>query len=146
MVCEVKKRFGYDDTLDVFGIHGIGGIFGAVLTGVLATSAVNPIFKDASGAALPVGWIEGNGMQVVNQLIGVGITIALAAIGSIVILKFVDLVIGLRVSESEEAVGLDATQHGETAYVFEPAIETSIPPTITSTASVELAPPKLVLE
>lgn len=121
MVCEVKKRFGYDDTLDVFGIHGIGGIFGAILTGVLATSAVNPIFKDPSGTALPVGLIEGNAMQVINQLIGVGITIALAAVGSIVILKFVDLVIGLRVSESEEAVGLDATQHGETAYVFEDA-------------------------
>jgi Amt family ammonium transporter len=119
MVCEVKKRFGYDDTLDVFGIHGIGGIFGAVLTGVLATSATNPIFKDANGNALPVGWIEGNAMQVVNQLAGIGIAVLLAVVGSILILKFVDLTIGLRVSESEEAVGLDATQHGETAYVFE---------------------------
>src|SRR5215204_1461753 len=119
MVCEVKKRFGYDDTLDVFGIHGIGGIFGAILTGVLATSAINPIFKDANGTATPVGWIEGNAMQVVNQLAGIGIVIALAVVGSILILKFVDLVIGLRVSESEETEGLDATQHGETAYVFE---------------------------
>lgn len=119
MVCEVKKRFGYDDTLDVFGIHGIGGIFGAIMTGFLATSAVNPIFKDANGNALPVGLIDGNAVQIVNQLIGVGIVIALAAVGSILILKFVDLVIGLRVSHSEETVGLDATQHGETAYVFE---------------------------
>ncbi|HEY8559863.1 MAG TPA: ammonium transporter [Pyrinomonadaceae bacterium] len=119
MVCEVKKRFGYDDTLDVFGIHGIGGIFGAVLTGVFATSAINPIFKDASGNALPVGLIEGNAMQVVNQLAGIGIAVVMAIVGSILILKFVDLVIGLRVSESEETVGLDATQHGETAYVFE---------------------------
>jgi len=119
MVCEVKKRFGYDDTLDVFGIHGIGGIFGAVLTGVLATSAVNPIFKDDGGNPLPVGLIEGNAMQVVNQLAGIGIAVALAVAGSILILKFVDLTIGLRVSESEETAGLDATQHGETAYVFE---------------------------
>jgi Amt family ammonium transporter len=119
MVCEVKKRFGYDDTLDVFGIHGIGGIFGAILTGVFATSKINPIFKDASGNILPVGLIEGNAMQVVNQLAGVGISIVLAVIGTLVILKFVDVVVGLRVSESEEAVGLDATQHGETAYVFE---------------------------
>lgn len=119
MVCEVKKRFGYDDTLDVFGIHGIGGIFGALMTGILATSAVNPIFKDASGNALPVGLIDGNAMQIVNQLAGIGIAVALAVVGSILILKFVDLVIGLRVSETDETVGLDATQHGETAYVFE---------------------------
>jgi Amt family ammonium transporter len=119
MVCEAKKRFGYDDTLDVFGIHGIGGIFGAVLTGVFATSAINPIFKDASGAALPVGLIEGNAMQVVNQLAGIGIAVAMAVVGSLLILKFVDLIIGLRVSESDETAGLDATQHGDTAYVFE---------------------------
>jgi ammonium transporter, Amt family len=143
MVCEVKKRFGYDDTLDVFGIHGIGGIFGAVLTGVFATSAVNPIFKDASGNTLPVGWIEGNGVQVVNQLIGVAITVALASIGSILILLFVDLVIGLRVSESDETAGLDASQHGETAYVFEPISENSFPPAF----QMEAVPPsELALE
>ncbi len=119
MVCEVKKRFGYDDTLDVFGIHGIGGIFGAIMTGVLATRAINPIFKDGGENTLPVGLIDGNAMQIVNQLVGIGISIALAVVGTLVILKFVDLVIGLRVSESEETTGLDATQHGETAYVFE---------------------------
>jgi ammonium transporter, Amt family len=119
MVCEVKKRFGYDDTLDVFGIHGIGGIFGAILTGIFATSAINPIFKDASGNILPVGLIEGNAMQVFYQLVGIGISVALAIVGTLVILKFVDMVIGLRVSESEETAGLDATQHGEAAYIFE---------------------------
>ncbi len=118
MVCEVKKLLGYDDTLDVFGIHGIGGIFGAILTGVFATSSINPIFKDTAGNALPVGLIEGNPMQIVNQLIGVGIAIGLSVVGSIVILKIVDMVIGLRVSETDETTGLDATQHGETAYVF----------------------------
>lgn len=128
MVCEVKKRFGYDDTLDVFGIHGIGGMLGAVLTGILASSTINPIFKDADGAALPVGLLEGNPVQVVNQLIGIGLSIAMAVAGSLVILKFVDLVIGLRVSEVDEAAGLDVTQHGETAYVFEPLGENSEQP------------------
>ena len=119
MVCEVKKFFGYDDTLDVFGIHGIGGIFGAILTGVFATSTINPIFTDEAGNILPVGLIEGNAIQIVNQLVGIGIAVAMAVVGTFLILKFVDLVIGLRVSETEEIVGLDATQHGETAYVFE---------------------------
>ncbi|MEZ5425850.1 MAG: ammonium transporter [Pyrinomonadaceae bacterium] len=115
MVCEVKKLLGYDDTLDVFGIHGIGGIFGALLTGVLATKAVNPIFADDAA----VGLVDGNAFQVVNQLVGIGIAIALSVVGTLVILKVVDLVIGLRVSETQEIEGLDATQHGETAYVFE---------------------------
>lgn len=119
MVAEVKKLLGYDDTLDVFGIHGIGGIFGAVMTGIFATSTVNAVFKDEAGNALPVGLLEGNAMQLVNQLVGISIGIALAVVGTLVILKFVDLVIGLRVSETDEAVGLDVTQHGETAYVFE---------------------------
>jgi len=149
MVCEVKKRFGYDDTLDVFGIHGIGGMFGAVLTGVLATTLINPIFKDANGNALPVGWVDGNAMQVVNQLIGIGITIALAGIGTLVILKIVDLIIGIRVSETEEAVGLDATQHGETAYVFEADIHTSaeaILSKVKDTESGEMIPPNLAFK
>jgi Amt family ammonium transporter len=119
MVSEVKKLFGYDDTLDVFGIHGFGGTVGAILTGVLATGAINPVFKDAAGNVLPVGAIDGNSIQVVNQLVGVGIAIFMSAIGSLVILKAVDLVIGLRVSESDEIAGLDSSQHGENAYVFE---------------------------
>ncbi len=119
MVSEVKKFLGYDDTLDVFGIHGIGGIFGALMTGIFAISAINPIFKDADGKVLPVGLIEGNAAQIVNQLVGIGIGIALSVIGTFVILKVVDLAIGLRVSQSEETVGLDVTQHGETAYIFE---------------------------
>lgn len=113
-VSRLKTFFGYDDTLDVFGIHGIAGIMGALLTGVLATKAVNPIFKDADGNALPVGLIDGNSMQIVNQLIAVGVTILFAVIGSIVILKLVDLIIGLRVSPEQEIAGLDISQHGET--------------------------------
>ena len=122
MVVEVKKLFGYDDTLDVFGIHGFGGTIGALATGIFATSLVNPIFKDAAGTALPVGLLEGNPEQVLNQLAGVAIAVALGAGGTYVILKFVDLLIGLRVSEVEEIAGLDATQHGEVAYVFEESV------------------------
>ncbi|HRH46539.1 MAG TPA: hypothetical protein PKY82_33150, partial [Pyrinomonadaceae bacterium] len=118
MVAEIKHLFGYDDTLDVFGIHGFGGTLGAILTGVFATSQINPIFKDASGNPLPVGLLEGNSAQVLNQLAGIGIAIAFAAIGSFVILKVVDLLIGVRVSETAELEGLDASQHGESGYVF----------------------------
>ena len=116
MVTEVKKRLGYDDSLDVFGIHGTGGTLGAILTGVFATKAINPIFKDVAGNALPVGLVDGRPGQIVNQLIAIGITIALAAIGTIVLLKLVDLAIGVRVSEEDEIQGLDLSQHGEEGY------------------------------
>lgn len=113
MVTVVKERLGYDDSLDVFGVHGAGGTVGAILTGVFATSAINPIFKDAAGNPLPVGLVDGNAGQILNQLIAVGITIALAVIGSLVLLKLVDLTIGLRVSEAGEIEGLDSSVHGE---------------------------------
>ncbi|HEY0375568.1 MAG TPA: ammonium transporter [Pyrinomonadaceae bacterium] len=116
MVTVVKKRLGYDDSLDVFGVHGTGGTIGAVLTGVFATSAVNPVFKDAAGNPLPVGLVDGNGAQVLNQLTGIGVTVALAVIGTVVLLKIVDLVIGLRVNEEDEIQGLDLSQHGEDGY------------------------------
>jgi len=119
MVTEVKKRLGYDDSLDVFGVHGAGGTIGATLTGVFATSAINPIFKDAAGNPLPVGLVDGNPSQVINQLIGVGISIIIAVVGSLVILKIVDLVLGVRVREEEEIQGLDLSQHGEEGYNLE---------------------------
>jgi Amt family ammonium transporter len=115
-VTELKKRLGYDDSLDVFGVHGMGGTIGALLTGVFATSAVNPIFKDAAGNALPVGLLEGNAGQLLNQLIGVGLTVGIACVASLAILKVVDLFIGLRVSEEEELKGLDIALHGEAGY------------------------------
>ena len=118
MVTEVKKRLGYDDTLDVFGIHGIGGICGAILTGILANSAVNPVFKGPDGAPLPVGLLEGNSGQLINQGVGILLTVVLASVGTFVILKIVDLIIGVRVSEDHEVEGLDMSQHGETAYVY----------------------------
>lgn len=120
MVARVKHIFGYDDTLDVFGIHGVGGAVGALMTGVLATSVINPIFKDAAGNATAVGAIDGNYIQITYQLAGIGIAVVLASVGTFVVLKVVDLAIGLRVTENDEISGLDASQHGETAYAFEP--------------------------
>jgi len=118
MVSEVKKRFGYDDSLDVFGVHGTGGTIGALLTGVFATSAVNSIFKDSAGNTLPVGLVDGNGAQVLNQLAAVGVTVGVTVAGSFVILKLVDLIIGLRVSQEQELAGLDRSLHGEEGYDF----------------------------
>ena len=116
MVTEIKKRLGYDDSLDAFGVHGAGGTVGALLTGVFATSAVNPIFKDASGNPLPVGLIDGNSAQLGNQLAAVGITIVLSLLATFVILKAVDLLVGVRVSQEDELRGLDLSQHSEEAY------------------------------
>jgi Amt family ammonium transporter len=119
MVAIVKSKFGYDDSLDAFGVHGAGGTLGALLTGIFATSVVNPIFKDSQGNVLPSGLIEGNAHQVVNQLVGVLISWALAIVGTLAILKLVDVTIGLRVPEEEELQGLDLSQHGEEGYYWE---------------------------
>jgi Amt family ammonium transporter len=119
MVAKVKARFGYDDSLDAFGVHGAGGTLGGLLTGVFAVSTVNPIFKDASGRPLASGLLEGNSSQLVNQLVGVAVAWALAIVGTLVILKIVDLVVGLRVSEEAEVQGLDLSQHGEEGYSWE---------------------------
>jgi len=122
MVAKVKARFGYDDSLDAFGVHGVGGTVGALLTGVFATSLVNPIFKNAQGVALPSGMIDGNFTQIFNQLVGVVIAIALAVIGTLLILKLVDVIVGLRVPAEQEVEGLDITQHGEEGYNWEGGI------------------------
>ncbi len=121
MVTKVKALFGYDDSLDAFGVHGAGGTIGALLTGVFATRLINPIFKDGQGNALPVGLIDGNPHQLLNQLVGVGTAIALAVVGTVVVLKIVDAVIGLRVPAEHEVEGLDLTQHGEEGYSWEPS-------------------------
>jgi Amt family ammonium transporter len=119
MVVKVKGWFGYDDSLDAFGVHGAGGTLGAILTGVFASSAINPIFKDAkTGAVLPSGAIEGNWHQLLNQAVGVAIAWTVSIVGTIVLLKLVDLTIGLRVTREHELEGLDVTQHGEEGYEF----------------------------
>ena len=119
MVAKVKTVFGYDDSLDAFGVHGAGGTLGALLTGIFASSAVNPMFKDAQGNTLPSGLLEGNAHQIVNQLVGVAISWLLAIVGTLAILKLVDMTIGLRVSEEAEVQGLDLSQHGEEGYYWE---------------------------
>jgi len=119
MVTKVKSRFGYDDSLDAFGVHGAGGTIGALLTGVFASSAVNPIFKKANGEIVPSGLVEGNAHQLLNQLVGVAIAWGLAVVGTLIILKIVDSVVGLRVSEEHEIQGLDLSQHGEEGYYWE---------------------------
>ena len=119
MVTRVKARFGYDDSLDAFGVHGAGGTLGALLTGVFATSAVNEGLKDAAGRTMPLGLVDGNGAQVLNQFIACAIAWVLAIVGSLVILKICDLTVGLRVSKTQEIEGLDVSQHGEEGYIFE---------------------------
>jgi ammonium transporter, Amt family len=114
MVVKVKSLFGYDDSLDAFGVHGAGGTMGALLTGIFANSAINPIL----GAGKATGLLEGNGGQILNQLIGVAIAWALSIVGTLVILFVVDKVIGLRLSEEDERTGLDLSQHGEEGYDF----------------------------
>ena len=117
MVVKVKAAFGYDDSLDAFGVHGAGGTMGAILTGVFATSVINPIFgKDNAGNPLPTGLLEGNGHQLLNQMVGVSIAWSLSIVGTLIILFVVDKTIGLRVSEDEEREGLDLSQHGEEGY------------------------------
>ncbi|MEK6814608.1 MAG: ammonium transporter [Nitrospirota bacterium] len=108
-VTKIKAAFGYDDALDVFGIHGIGGTWGAIATGLFASKAVNDAGAD--------GLFFGGGFgQVTNQIIAVGATWALAIVATFVILKVVDAVVGLRVTDEDEVAGLDLSQHGETGY------------------------------
>ena len=109
----IKSKFGYDDSLDAFGVHGVGGFAGAILTGVFANSAV-------SGNDDYKGMLQDNGSlhQVINQLVGAGAALALTLVGSFILLKLIDAVIGLRVSQDEEIQGLDLSQHGEEGYIF----------------------------
>jgi len=116
MVTFVKMRMGYDDSLDAFGVHGAGGTLGALLTGVFASSLVNPILKNAAGATLPSGLIEGNAAQLGNQAIGVLIALTLGAAGSFVCLKVAGAVCGLRPDADQEESGLDLSMHGEEGY------------------------------
>src|SRR6202040_166370 len=102
MVAAVKKRFGYDDTLDAFGVHGAGGTLGAILTGVFATSLANDGLKDAGGHTMALGLVDGNSGQVINQIIGCAIAWGLAIAGTLIILKICDMTIGLRVTREQE--------------------------------------------
>ena len=107
----VKNKFGYDDSLDAFGVHGVGGTLGALLTGVFASKAVTND-KDKFGL------LEGNAHQLVAQLVGAAAAIVLAVVGTIILLKIVDSIVGLRVNQAGELQGLDINQHGEEGYIF----------------------------
>jgi ammonium transporter len=109
-VTVVKKRFGYDDALDVFGVHGIGGIWGAIATGLFASKAVNPAGAD--------GLFYGNPKQVLIQLLAVGVTIAYSAVVSGILYKIVDAIMKMRVTAKDETIGLDLSQHHENAYTI----------------------------
>ncbi|HEY3374901.1 MAG TPA: ammonium transporter [Candidatus Aquicultor sp.] len=106
----LKYKLGYDDSLDVVGVHGVGGVTGALLTGVFATTVIN-----SAGAN---GLLHGNPGLLVKQLIAVAVTIGFSFIGSFAILKVIDLVMGLRISEEDELTGLDLTQHAENGYAL----------------------------
>ena len=117
-VSGLKKLLGADDSLDVFGVHGVGGIIGALLTGVF--NSPNLGGPSAVGDWVTASMIAGDaysiGAQVLTQAKAVGLTILWSGVVSVVAFKVVDLVIGLRVSEEEEREGLDISSHGETAY------------------------------
>jgi len=114
MVSKVKQLFGYDDSLDAFGVHGMGGTLGAILTGVFATKDVNDLW-----GGKPMGLVDGNSGQIVNQLIGTAIAWSLGIVGTLVILKICDLVTGIRITEEQEIAGLDLSMHGEEGYNLE---------------------------
>ncbi len=115
-VTKLKAKFRYDDSLDVFGVHGIGSTIGMLLVGVLASAEVNPAIATTFKVNGALVSLAGGIGQLRNQVIGVVVTAALAGVATLVILKVVDAVIGLRVEPEEEAAGLDVSQHGEAAY------------------------------
>jgi Amt family ammonium transporter len=119
MVFGVKSFFGYDDSLDAFGVHGAGGTLGALLTGLFAASVINPIYgKDAAGNNIPTGAIDGHWGQILNQLAGVGVSWGISISGTLILLLIVDKIMGLRVTPEQEQAGLDLSQHGEEGYDF----------------------------
>ena len=109
---KIKAAFGYDDALDAFGVHGIGGTLGAILTGVFATRACWDI-----GAGKPLGLLEG-GTVLKGQIAAVVVTWVFSIVATFIILKVVDAVVGIRVSPQEETLGLDVSQHEEEGYIF----------------------------
>ena len=110
---KIKPMMGYDDSLDAFGVHGIGGTLGAILTGVFATRAAWDVDN-----GLKLGLIEGESRAFIGQLVAVGVTWVFSIVGTFIILKVIDVAMGLRVSEQDEVRGLDVSQHGEEGYIF----------------------------
>ncbi|HHK42749.1 MAG TPA: ammonium transporter, partial [Planctomycetaceae bacterium] len=104
---------GYDDSLDAFGVHGIGGTLGAILTGIFATRAVAPNYADGLLYSVSEG-----GPLLVGQIVAVVVTAVFSIVVTLVLLKVIDATIGLRVSQEDEMRGLDLSEHGEEGYIF----------------------------
>lgn len=115
-VTKIKSVCGYDDSLDVFGVHGVGSITGMLMLGFLASATVNPAIATTFKANGMTVSLAGGSHQFINQLVGVAVTVALAAVATFLIVKLVDATIGLRVDPEDEIAGLDLSQHGERAY------------------------------
>jgi ammonium transporter, Amt family len=115
-VSKLKAKFGYDDSLDVFGVHGVGSTVGLLLLGLFASADVNAAIGNTFQSGGKAISLAGSSMQLMNQLRGIAFTVVLAGVATYLILKLVDAVVGLRVSPEEEDSGLDLTQHGESAY------------------------------
>jgi Amt family ammonium transporter len=124
LAIRLRAKIGLDDSLDVVGVHGVGGLWGGVATGIFATAAVGGID----------GLIEGEPGQMVDQIVAIGVVAIYSFVVTSVILKVLDLAIGIRLTESDEELGIDVTQHGERGYVFDepigvPMTPISTPPT-----------------
>jgi Amt family ammonium transporter len=107
-VVNIKNKFSYDDSLDAFGVHGVGGVIGILATGLFATKMINPAGND--------GLFYGNASLLVTQAVAVLVVVAYSVTMTFVILKAVEFLVGLKVSDKEEVMGLDITQHEESAY------------------------------
>ena len=110
-ITKVKEYFKYDDSLDVFAVHGMCGIVGAIATGIFATKSINP---DGANGLL----YGGGSSQLLVQLLTVLVAIVFSAVGTLILLKITDLLVGLRVTKREENIGLDLTQHHEVGYTL----------------------------
>jgi Amt family ammonium transporter len=110
MAVNLKTKLGYDDSLDAVGVHGVGGTWGAIATGLFASKVINSAGND--------GLFYGNASLLLNQIIGVGAAWIYSFVATLAILKVIDWTVGLRVSEEDEADGLDLSQHGESGYTL----------------------------
>jgi Amt family ammonium transporter len=115
LAVRLRAKIGLDDSLDVVGVHGVGGMWGGIGTGLFATAAIG-----AGGAGTGIdGLVQGEASQMVDQIVAIGVVAIYSFVVTAIILKVLDLTIGIRLTESDEELGMDVTQHGERGYVFD---------------------------
>ena len=119
MVVVAKSKLGYDDSLDAFGVHGVGGFVGCLATGIFATNAINDALKLPNGSLAPLGAVDGNPGQILNQAIGAAIGIVVAVAGTWIALRITGMVTTIRMNHAEEDTGMDVALHGEEGYVMD---------------------------